>query len=90
MRLYVYPENYVKPEDLVKPVLSSQQRLAVKNRMKQYLNSDQSRKLAVKALVTTAQNYILENYGLHIHDSVLKEIALEIRQEYGVPDEPVE
>lgn len=79
--IYVYPENWVEPAPPLKIVLSDAQRLAVKNKMKEYINL-KDKPILIKDLAEVAQKFILKNYNVHIQDQVLAEIAIEIQNEW--------
>jgi hypothetical protein len=82
--MWIYPENYEVPEKPTPSVLSPQQRTAVKNKMKTYLNNS-GKPMLVKELAEDALSYIMTTYDKHINIDVLVDIAVEIREEYGVP-----
>jgi hypothetical protein len=85
--MWIYPENYETPETPTPVALTTQQRTAIKNKMKQYLNN-KGVPVLLKELCEDAHAYIMDNYSKHINVDVLKTIALEIREEYGVPEVP--
>lgn len=84
MAIYVYPENYTEPPAPPEVVLTTEQRATVKGLMETYI-TNQDRPILVRDLVDTGQNYIRENYGVHIPDQTLVDIALEIREAWGYP-----
>jgi hypothetical protein len=90
MAVWIYPQNYELPAEPEEVVLNAAQRDQVKEGMQTYLNN-QAKPVLIKELIEVAQDYIMTNYSIHIRDDVLGLIALEIRDEYGVPEgqEPV-
>jgi hypothetical protein len=83
MTIYVYKVGYVEPDPPVKSVLTPAQREAVKTKMQERV--DNKGKVPIKELIDLATAHAL-SLGKHIHDSVFKEIALEIRAENGTPE----
>jgi len=82
--IYIYPEDYVKPEPAAEVVLTAARRTALKNKMKQYINN-KGVPILLPELIETAIKYLLDNHNLHIHDSILADIALEIQLEWHPP-----
>jgi hypothetical protein len=78
--MWIYPENYETPETPTPVALTTQQRTAIKNKMKQYLNN--------KGVPVLLKELCEDAHSKHINVDVLKTIALEIREEYGVPEVP--
>jgi len=79
--MYILPENYVAPEPSAPFVPSAGQRAALKNKMKQYINN-KGVPVSLQELIKTAVAFVIENHGVHLHDSLVKEIALEIQEEW--------
>lgn len=82
--IYIYPEDYTIIENPPKDEMSPQLRSAIKTRMKNYV-IDQNRPIMIKELLDLAQDRLISEHGKHIHDKILRKIALEIRDEWGVP-----
>lgn len=82
--IYILPEKYVEPDAPAKVELTTQQRTALKTKMQTYLNN-KGVPASLKELVEDAHAYVLAQTGKHIHDSVFKEVALEIQNEWHPP-----
>ena len=90
MTTFVYPENYVPPAVPSPVVLTAAQRNWIKGRIQAYITANG--KTAVGKMVHLAHDRAISQYKKHIHTDVLREIVLEIRDEWGYPgqDDEVE
>lgn len=84
MAIYIYPQNYEEPVIPPPIELTPSERATVKNRMQIYI-TNQNRPILLRELVDTAQQWLINVHNKHVRDSVLREIALEIREEWGYP-----
>jgi hypothetical protein len=76
----IYPENWTQPE-VTEIVLTEEQRLAIKNMMKTYINNA-GQPMLVSKLVDVAESYIYTNYSVHVKRKILGQIAIEIQEEW--------
>jgi hypothetical protein len=85
--MLIYPENWEEPAVASAVTLTAPQRVALKTKMKEYLNN-KGVPIQLKELCDIAHDYVLDQVGKHIHDSVFKEVALEIQEEWYPTPEP--
>lgn len=83
MPIYVYPENYTPPDAPPPAQLTEVQRNWVKGRMQAYVTSNGP--TGIGKVVHIAHDQLISQYNKHIQTDVLREIAFEIRDEWGYP-----
>jgi hypothetical protein len=76
----IYPENWTQPE-VTEIVLTEEQRLAIKDMMKTYINGI-GQPILVSKLVDVAESYIYTHYSVHVKRKILGQIAIEIQEEW--------
>ncbi|MHC5062173.1 MAG: hypothetical protein ACYTFK_14005 [Planctomycetota bacterium] len=85
MALKIYPQGWIEPPADDPVVLNPTQRALVKTKMKDYVTA-QGKPVLIKEIIEEGQRRIANNYpNVHVNDDDLKEIALEIREEWGYP-----
>ncbi len=88
MAILVYPENWTPPDETTPEVLTAPQRAWIKTRMQTYITTNGP--VAVGQVVNIAHDRLIQQYGKHLRNDVLREIVLEIREEWGYPEDPEE
>jgi hypothetical protein len=84
--ILIYPEDYVPPDPPDPVVLTVGQRAALKTRMQNYINN-QGVPIPIKTLIDDCQQWLISTYNKHVAESDIRDIALEIRSEWGAPGE---
>lgn len=83
MAIYVYPENWTPSDETTPEVLTAPQRAWIKTRMQTYITNNGP--VTVGQVVNIGHDKLIAQYNKHLRNDVLREIALEIREEWGYP-----
>lgn len=83
MTILVYPEDWTPPVAPPPAELTAPQRAWIKTRMQNYITTNGP--VSVGRLAHIGHDRLISEYNKHIRNDVLREIALEIREEWGYP-----
>lgn len=87
MGYWVYPDNYTPAPVEDKPVLTPEERLAVKNRIKTYLNNRPLQRFWSDDLIRFALDWLWTEKNKLVPEQEMSDIILEIFGEFGGPGE---